>query len=111
MPHFKQFDAALAKFQNCPLWPVRIIQIVKENRGKLAYLVFATDGMNSIDLPKQIYKLMTRTLLGICSLCAVTLKRLMVHLDIAEIRPDSAIRLEIPSVFVLGKLSSFPSTN
>jgi hypothetical protein len=31
----------------------------------------------------------------------------MVHLQIAEIRPDLAIRAEIPSVFVLETFSSF----
>ena len=36
---FKQF-AALAKFKNYPLWPVRIMQIGKDSHGKPTYLVF-----------------------------------------------------------------------
>ena len=40
MQRFKQFDVALAKFKNYPLWPVRILQIGKDSHGKPIYLVF-----------------------------------------------------------------------
>jgi len=38
----------------------------------------------------------------------ITGNQLVVHLHLADIPPDLAIPVEIPSVFVLEKLSSFP---
>ena len=37
---FKQFDLALAKFKDYPLWPVRIIKAGKDTRGKPVYTAF-----------------------------------------------------------------------
>ena len=58
MQRFKQFDGALAKFKNYPLWPVRIMQIGKDSHGKPTYLVFcygSHDEFRLIDANLQEY--------------------------------------------------------
>ena len=40
MQSLEQFNVALAKFRNFLLWPVKILQITKNLRGKPTYLVF-----------------------------------------------------------------------
>lgn len=40
MPAFKEFDIALANFKNYPHWPVKILKVSKDSKGKPSYLVF-----------------------------------------------------------------------
>ena len=58
MQRFKQFDVALAKFKNYPLWPVRIMQIGMDSHGKPTYLGFcysSHDKFRLIDANLQKY--------------------------------------------------------
>ena len=58
MQRFEQFDVALAKFKNYPLWPVRVIQNGKDSKGKPTYLVFcygSHDEFRLIDANLQKY--------------------------------------------------------
>ena len=60
MQRFKQFDVALAKFKNYPLWPVKIMQIGKDSHGKPTDLVFCYgnhDELRLIDANLQEYNL------------------------------------------------------
>ena len=75
MQRFKQFDVALAKFKNYPLWPVKIMQIGKDSHGKPTYLVFCYGSHDEfrlidanlveLDNTPEIYETLSKTFLAL----------------------------------------------
>ena len=50
---FKKFDLALAHFQGFPLWPVRVLRIVKDSKGRENFIVFCYGDHKEIRLTEK----------------------------------------------------------